>query len=326
MTQSIIQSAQILEAMDPIIELFNLFLHNEYDMAQFRFFTLAIDYSLGFVSPPVSDLMKEETLTPSDTNLTIPVPKAIAVYRSIFPFDSGQPAFDTGQPTVGYWTLMHVCIKKFDASRHHLWNVVKAACFLGDCSDLSHVTQQQFTNFVGLTLPMVTLAQNKQLWFELSTRNSASGRDSLSLELQDVTYIITQREQFFLAVMEVKLAPNFSSVFFDFNSSLLKAIAFIINRLIYSIPVIETESADANSRLKKLAKFLRECLFNCDIAGAFLHYREMLHVIDGVLLGDSRAIRVNSTSTPAEVAILLQHFLDREKAVGLVQTKKQPKE
>jgi hypothetical protein len=203
---------------------------------------------------------------------------------------------------------------------------VKAACFLGDCSDLSHITQRQFTNFIGLTLPMVTLAQNKQLWFELSTRNSANGRDSLSLELEDLTYMITQREQFFLAVMEVRLSPNFSSVFFDFNASVLKAIAFIINRLIYSIPVIDTESADANSRLKKLAKCLRECLFNCDIAGAFLHYREMLHVIDGVLLGDTRGIRLTHTSTLAEVTILFQHFLDREKAVGLVQVKKQPKD
>jgi hypothetical protein len=324
MTQNLIQSAQVLDAMDPLIALFNAFLRNEYDILQYRFFTILLDHSLGCTIPPIADLIHVENLTATDTNLTLPLDVAHEIYQDIFPFDD-QPDFGDSDP-LGFCDLLLLSLNKFDACRHHLWNVVKCGFLLSDCPDLSHITRPHFLAFMALTLPDAKIPEAKQLWNDLRVRNRAEGNDRPWLAFEDITHLVTHRDAFFFAVMRVKLCPTFSALFFDFNASMLNAVAFIVNRVVYSVPALEAHAMSGAAKIAALASTLRACLFRCDISGAFLQYRAMLHVVDADLVADGRTVIVSNRSSANEVHALLGHFLDRERAVGLSQAAKEPRE
>jgi hypothetical protein len=312
--------------LDPAIALFNIFVSNEYDMLQYRFFNVLLDRSLGAVTPSISDLMKTESLTESDTELTLPASNARQIYTDIFPFDAEPHAFGDDDDVVLFWDLMHVCIKKFDACRQHLWNVVKSGFSVSDCSDLNHITPPHFRSFAALVLPDRTPGEVRQLWTDINTRNRALGNETPLITFADITYMLTHRENFFFAAMRIKLLPSFSVTFHELNASMLKALAFVLNRLVYSVPALDLQAGDSREKVRRLAVTLRGCLFMCDVAGAFLQYRAMLHVVDGVLVADGSSMMVSNRNSAAEVEALLRHFLDREKAIGLVQVERPSKE
>jgi hypothetical protein len=326
MIQSLVQSSQILDAMDPLIALFNIFIHNEYDMLQYRFFVVLLDHSLGFTTPSLPLLIQTETLTAADTNLTIPVARAQQIYLDLFPFENEISGIFEESEIILFCEFIHLCIKKFDACRNHLWHVVKSGFCLSDCSDVSHISRSHFFSFIALTLPDCKSAEIRQLWTEISIRNRATGNDHPWLTFLDITFLVTHREAFFFAIMRIKTSPNFTAAFFDLDASMLKALAFIMNRLVYSVPALESQIVEVKVKIMTLAATLRGCLFMCDISGAFLQYRTMLHVVDGELVADGRTVMVSNRSAAAEVEALLGHFLDREKAIGLIQIEKQVRE
>jgi hypothetical protein len=324
MTQSLIQSAQILAPMDPAIALFNMFILNQYDMMQYRFFTIVLEHSLGHATPSITELANSESLTATDTHLALPAAHAQQVYTDFFIFDPQPPSFGSEDDVVDLWELIHRCIRKFDDCRKHLWDVVKSAFFLSDCPDLNHITSSHFMAFVALALPDRSWSDARQLWSEICIRNRATGQDRAWLTFSDITYALTHREQFFFTVMQVRAIPDFAA-HCDFNASMLKSLAFIMNRLVYSVPVLEAQAGESTEKVRELATSLRACLFMCDIPGAYFQYRAMLHVVDGELIADGRTVMASNRSSPADVEALLGHFMLREKAIGLVQVEKHAK-
>jgi hypothetical protein len=175
-------------------------------------------------------------------------------------------------------------------------------------------------------LPDRTPAEVRQLWVEIGTRNRALGSDTQWITFTDITVMLTRREAFFVAVMRIKPLPSFSVTFHELNASMLKALAFVLNRLVYSVPALDAQAGVGRERVRQLTATLRGCLFLCDIAGAFLQYRAILHVVDGELVADGRTVIVSNRNSTAEIEALLGHFLDREKAIGLTQVQKPLKE
>jgi hypothetical protein len=322
MINSLIQSSQILEVADPALQFFNLFLRNEYDMAQFRLFSTLLEYSLGEATPSAADLMKDESLIPADAHLTIPRDSACEIYQTLYPFDPLPLDLSQGDPSMEFWELMHICLRRFDSCRNHIRSVIKAAFCLSDCADINHITRSHFASFIGVTFPDLTPTDTKDLWHELSIRNTADGKQLGMLDYSAICALVTEREALFFGVMKVHLIKNFTALFFDFNALVLKGISFIVSRLVYSIPVIQEKLPGGNSVLMSSAVAIRECLFLCDIAGAFFQYRMMLHLIDEVFVKDSASIKLSNASTGPEIQILIHHILDREKAVGLIEIKK----
>jgi hypothetical protein len=169
-----------------------------------------------------------------------------------------------------------------------------------------------------LMLPALSLDAIKQFWVQIGVRNQAHGNLSSWICLADVTLLLTENESFFIRTMGIVVPSNFMTLYFACGAPTLKALAFVVNRLSCSVPVLEAQINDAPIRIDQFTERLRSCLFECDISGAFLHYRAILHAVDGLLVGNSSSIRLPQQPSMAQVDILLAHFLDREKAIGLI--------
>ena len=319
MQQILINSVYLYEKMEPSVHLFYSFLTNEYDLNEFRFLNILLEYSLNSTEPLISSLMAKEMLTPDDTHIFIKRNKAREIYTSLFPIGDVPKWLNDSinEPNIEYWGFVENCIKKFDDYRKHMWSVIKNGLLLSDCSDTNHITYKQFKNFFGISLPSLTLDEVKSIWNELTIRNKATGKRDDMLDFEALCYYITQKEEIFYEVMRRATPRNFAARYFDLNGSILEALSFIVKRLVYYIPTVNLQMKSNESMFKITCESIRECLFMCDIANAFAHYRMLLHLIDGIYVRDFGSLKLSSKSSDQEVKDFLQHFETRENAVGI---------
>jgi hypothetical protein len=192
---------------------------------------------------------------------------------------------------------------------------------LSDCPDFDHITYGPFCSFIGVTFAGFDSRDMKTLWNGLVTRNRALERMSDYLDFSSITFLVTETEQLFFGVMRIFVPANFNQVFADLNAPVISAVKYVVQRLVHWIPVIGKGLPDSKNVLIRARDSIRECLFRCDVSSALEHYRLMLHLIDGMLVRRFGGIRVSNSSSAAEIEGLLQHFLDKEKAIGLVEVK-----
>jgi hypothetical protein len=323
MTKSLIDSCDMQAVSDPAIALFSQFFQRTYDMSQFRFFNCLLNYALGDMTPSLVSLMSIENLTPDDTHVKILKARAAQIWTAIFPFNAAPAEFiseDSGR-FIGFWVFTEIMLRKFDACRHHLWAVIRASLSLSDCPDFDHITYTHFCSFIGVTFAGFDLKDMKTLWNGLTTRNQAMERPGDILDFSSITFLITETEQMFFAVMRIFVPPDFNQRFADLNAPVISVVRYLVQRLVHWIPVAAKGLPDSRSLLMKARDSIRECLYRCDASSALEHYQLLLHLIDSVLVRKFGGIRVSNASTVSEVSDLLQHFLDIEKAVGLVEVK-----
>ncbi|KAK8858091.1 hypothetical protein M9Y10_013191 [Tritrichomonas musculus] len=320
MQQVFINSIYIFEKIESSVHLFYSFLTNEYDLNEFRFLYILLEYSLNSTDPQISTLMNKEMLTPEDTQIHIKRSKAREIYTALFPIGDVPKWLNDSinEPNIEYWDFIENCIKKFDEYRNHMWSIIKNGLLLSDCSDTSHITYKQFKNFFGIALPSVSFDEVKSIWNELTTRNKANEKRDDMLEFEALCYYITQKEELFFEVVRRVTPRNFTARYFDLNGSILNALTFIVKRLVYYIPTVYGQMKSNLALFQITGEAIRECLFMCDIPRSFSHYRMLLHLIDGVYVRDLGSLKLSSRSSDQEVKEFLEHFETREKAVGII--------
>ncbi|OHT11863.1 hypothetical protein TRFO_18548 [Tritrichomonas foetus] len=320
MLQSLVNSVQIFEKSDSAVRLFDSFLKVTYDFNQYRFLSCVLEYSINSTEPNITSLIGRESLNPSDTHVIIKRNKAREIYQSIFPVDDVPKWISDSiiDPYIEYWEFLENCIKKFDDHRKHFWAVVKNGLLLSDCSDSSHITFKHIKNFFGIALPSVSHEEVKEIWNELIIRNKATERRGDMLDLEGLTYYLTQKEDLLFEIVQRKTASNFTAKYFEMNGSLLNAVSFIVKRIVYYIPIIEAKVRNKKELFLSTGASIRQCLFMCDVAGSFAHYRMLLHLIDDIHVRNCMNLKLTNNSTDDEVDEFLDHFETREKAVGII--------
>ena len=322
MAASLIQSAEILEKVDPAMSLFGMFFKGKYDIRQFFFFNALIEFAMPDITPSLATLMESETLTQNDTQLTIDLRRAKEIYFTIFPFEGAPSDLNNSEGTTNFWEFVHICIQRFDTCRKHMWAIVKAGFCLSDCPDTSTILYSTFNLFCGVVFSDMSPSETKKHWKDLVMRRQANEQRGDVLDFESVTYFITEHEERFFEVMNTKLAKNFTRLYYDLSAPLLKCIAFIVKRLIYYVPELKRVVPDVERMLSKQASAIRKSLFMCNISEAFGHYQVLLHLIDGVVVRDFTRTRIAKDSSDLDVKNYLQHFLDKEKVVGIFEADK----
>lgn len=317
MTQSIIQSTQILEQLDESFPIFNSFVRGDYDLSQFRFFNSLFEYSRCYSSPDISNLVNNDSLSPDETKLTISHDAACEVYHAIFPFHDIDEKILNIDGRMSFWAFMSICVEKFDECRKHLWTIVRNSFLLCDCSDTGHISQSHFRSFLGLLFPNVDNEKANHYWNELSIRNKAMEKRSDMLGTESINYFITQNEELFFTIMRIKTIKTFSQIYFDYNASMLDAVSFIVYRLIKYIPNIAKQLPKQAALFKETEDKIREALFQAHVSEAFGFYQMMLHMVDGIFVQDFTRIHISNQSTLEEVQKMLQHFKEREVVSGI---------
>ena len=323
MAQSLIQSANILEKIDPAMMLFGMFYKGQYDLPQYRFFNLIMEISIGDVTPSLYALIKQDSLTSEETVINISTRRAAAIYEAIFPFDDVPPELSSFLGDISYWDFMHICIKRFDTCRQHLWRIMKVALCLSDCPDVSRISYHSFILFCGLTFPQIQTGVSSQYWKELIRRSQAKGKRSDDLDFESVAFLIVGHEELFFEVMNISPAKDFHARFDKVNAAVLKCVNFILKRLIYYIPELKKKIPNGENTISASEMSMRTSLFLCDISDAFAYYRMILHLIDGIYVRDFTRMRLSDNANEDEAKAYIQHFVDREKVVGIQELPKE---
>ncbi|OHT09385.1 hypothetical protein TRFO_21705 [Tritrichomonas foetus] len=325
MYSSLVQSAQLLDAVNPAIHLFNMFAKCEFDFYQFRFFHTILEFSLCYTSPEISTLVQKEGITADQSHIIISRAKAREVFTACFPFKETPNVLNDGPNNLDtpYWQFLELLIHEFDRCRTHFWAVLKNALLLSDCPDSNHITLSQFCNFMGLVFPRVPLQIVKNNWKALLVRDAASQNDELEkkryemLEFSSLTYICTSKDDNINNVMKISTAKNFVARYYEMNAPMLEVISFIVSRMTYCIPNLSSNIPEIQADINELTLKIREALFMCNISNAVSIYRLLLHKLDLLQVRDFTTIIVNNESTIQETSALIEHLKLREKVTGI---------
>jgi len=315
---SLIQSAHILDNSDKAIHLFNMFIRNDYDFQEFRFFQTLLEFSVCYSSPDLSEIISTESLNPENTQLLFPIEKAQTIYKSLFPFWEICPEFNISHgKSIDFWMFLDICIKEFCKCREHLWSIVKNTLYLSDCSDLSRIPQKSFCIFLGLLLPEISSSQSKQHWKALLTRMTAMGKKSKDIiDFESLLSFVLSKDSFIYPIMKKNTVKNFAQLYFEWNASVLEIVSFLVGRIITSIPNYIRAIPESSDVLLEYHNNIFNSLLVSDISLASFHYRDLLHNIDGFITEEFGNMRISNATPPDEIRDLLLSFQKIEEVVG----------
>lgn len=312
----LMRSVRMHEKADPAIDMFMSFCKGDYDFSQFRFLTALTEFSIGSVTPLVSDVMNNDILTPEETKMVISCEKAKELYGVIFPFGEYRPE-EREDGTTGYWDFVTKCLYEFDRCRRHMWAVVKASFCLVDYPDMKHVTLKTFITAHRIMFPTKLIPEVKEAWTELTLRNKANERRGDALDFEAITFYVVGRNDLMHEIMNTSVIDGFMKTHREFNASILECLAFIVKRLVFYVPELQRMAPEAADTLEKSARSIRASLYQGNISEAFGHYRVLLHKIDDVYVRDFSRVKVSDSFSGSDVAEFLNHFIERERVAGI---------
>ena len=315
---SLIQTSQILEPIDLAIKLFNMFYRSDYDFQEFRFFHTVLEFSIGYSSPDISEIISNDGLTPDQAFISIPLEKAQYVYKYIFPFWNLCNELDLDISIISYWEFLQICIKEFNKCRNHCWSIIKNTLYLSDCSDLIRIPQKNFYLFLLLLFPNISVHESKQFWKSLLVRLHALGKKSIDIiDFESLLTFCFSRDNFINIIMKKSTSKNFSQMFFDWNASVLTILHFLVSRITEKFPFLLEKLIYHKDIIEKSRNDILNALLNADITNGMSCYRKFLHDIDGILLEDFEKLTINNSTTLEEINNLLNQINNIEKVVGI---------
>ena len=321
----LVHSANLLDGVNLAIHLFNLFLNGSYDFFQFKFFYSILEFSSSYLQSSLSSLIDKDGVSPDDANPFLSKINARSIFLVCFPTRSIPEALNDhpNSQDIHFWNYLELLINEFSLCRNHLWSVVKNALILSECSDLNHITFNQFSYFMGIIFPKISLDMVKDDWNNLIGREASIQTDpSLirrdTISLTSLHYICTSKDENILNVMAITTIKNFVPTFYEMGNSMLEIVSFLVNRLTYYIPVIKFEDPNDQNEIDKLSLKIRDALFKCDISEGLAKYRLLLHNVDNFSMKLVSNVEITNKSLHEYTVALLQNLKLREKLTGLV--------
>lgn len=324
---SIVQSTHIYDEVDPAIHLFNKFVKCDYDFFVFRFFHTMLEFTACYTTPDLSSLVTKEGIGPEESKIMILKENARNTFNACFPLQQIPDLLNDGPNNINnsYWEFMEILIQEFETSRNHFWAVLKNALLLSDCPDITHISFQQFSSFMGIIFPGITSTEIKSHWKQLVIREAASEKENSTkkqsnidlIEFTSLTFLCASKDENILNIMSIQPVRNFVKIYYDLNSPMLDVLTFVVNRLTYYIPALMNAVPESISDFEKIALNIRDSLFECDVSKALGYYRFLLSKLDYIHVTNFSNIVINHETTPKDMEELIEHIKLREKVAGI---------
>jgi hypothetical protein len=274
-----------------------------------------IEFSIIYCKPDIADLVSNEFITPEEAVVTISSANAIEIHQSIFPF--WQPCQEFTNGPLNYFTFLDILIQEFEKAKLHIRAFVKHGLLLSGCTDWTHITQKNFQHFVALSFSDVT--QTTSAWEDLKIQYDALGKPKGDTVDQDsLIYFCVSKDSLILEMMRTNTTKNFTGVFYDWNSSMLEVLAFIVKRLTIYIPYLKKIIINRRKDIEDMSNLIRSSLFMGNLTSAICFYRKLLHTIDLDTVNDFTTINISNKSSNEEIKDLINHLRTRETIVGII--------
>lgn len=319
MTKTLIRTAHFMEEANYLIVIFNKFATYEYDFPLFRFFSTMIEFSIIYSSPDIADLVANEQIEPEISKITISPEDAVTVHKAIFPFWEPCQEFTSTDERIDYWQFMDILIQEFIKVRLHVLAFIKHGLLLSGCQDFKHITFGNFQNFVAISFPEECTGTLKPEWKELQIRYKALGnQDADTIDSQCIISFSVSKDPMIVSMMRTNTNKNFSSIFYDWNISMLKILSFIVKRLTIYVPTLKKLLPQNEELLNSAGGDIRGALFMGDLSSAVAYYRKMLHDVDTIFVYDFTNLSVTNNSSDKDIDELIKHLKLHEVVVGII--------
>ena len=318
---SLIQTAHFMGNQNTCIALFNKFIDGDYDFPTYRFCASIIEFSIIYSTPDISDIVANEFITPEEAVINILPSDALKVHHAVFPFWQPCEELKTSSP-IDYWTFLDILNQDFIKARTHVLAFIKHGLLLSGCTDLLHITYKNFTQFVAVAFPDKERNSLKQEWKELVIQYKALGKpEGDTIDVDCIIYYCLSTDKFIMTMMKTNTLKLFTQAYFDWNTSMLNVLYFIVTRLTLYIPSLISLIPSHRDEISEAANEIRNSLFMADLSSAIGFYRKLLHTIDADAVNDFTTVAVSNHTPADEVTALLEHMTAREKIVGITDGK-----
>ena len=318
MVISLVETANFMSEQSSCIALFNKFSSGEYDFPTFRFCSAMIEFSIIYTHPDIADLVANEFITPEESVITISPDDAVNVHQAIFPF--WQPCnelTDTDEP-IDFWVFLDILIQEFLKARKHVLAFIKHGLLISGSTDIQHITYKNFTQFVSIAFPEVQHNNLKTEWKELVVQYKALGKpEGDTIDQECMKYYCTSKDSTIMTMMRTNTVRNFAQIYFDWNTSMLEVLDFMVKRLTLYLPAIKKHVTKHQIELEEAQSDIRNSLFMGDLSSAIGFYRRLLHILDSDAVNDFTTVSVTNTTPSSEITQLLKHMMTREYVVGI---------
>ena len=325
MVASLVETAHFIGEQSTCVALFNKFTDAEYDFPTFRFCSAMIEFSIIYTSPDIADLVANEFITPEEANITLSPEDALNVHQAIFPFwEPCHELSDASEP-IDFWVFLDILIQEFLKARKHVLAFIKHGLLISGCTDLDHITYKNFIQFVCVAFPEISHTSLKAEWKELVIQYKALGKPEGDTIDQDcIIFYCVSKDSTIMTMMRTNTIRSFSQMYFDWNTSMLEVLDFMVKRLTLYIPAIKIHLSKHQEELEEAQNDIRNSLFMGDLSSAIGFYRRLMHIIDGDAVNDFTTVSVSNQTPSDEVTQLLKHMMTREYIVGIHDGSKPP--